>query len=167
MKNINAQTTGLKLRRLLRVFIILLVLSGVTAFPLQTELSILHGILINCSIGFLRDWIAVINNGLQTTANTFPFLFYGTDWLAFAHIVIAVAFFGPIEDPVRNIWVIKFGMIACKMVPVFAFLCGLIRGIPIWWQLIDCSFGVFGFIVLHKCYQYAVALESLSSNNNN
>ena len=27
---------------------------------------------------------------------------YGTDWLAFAHITIAVAFLGPLKDPVRN-----------------------------------------------------------------
>ncbi|CAM5660696.1 hypothetical protein SALBM217S_01493 [Streptomyces griseoloalbus] len=42
-----------------------------------------------------------------------PFLLLGTDWLAFAHLVIAVAFYGPYRDPVRNIWVVEFGMIAC------------------------------------------------------
>jgi hypothetical protein len=32
-----------------------------------------------------------------------PWLAYGTDWLAFAHIVIAVFFIGPFVDPVQNI----------------------------------------------------------------
>ena len=166
MNTINAQTIELKFRRLLRLFIFFLILSGLTAFPLQTEVSILHGILKNCSISLLREWITIVNDGLEATASKYPFLFYGTDWLAFAHIVIAIAFLGPLQDPGRNIWVIRFGKIACMLVPVFAFLCGTIRGIPFWWRLIDCSFGVVGFLVLHKCYQYSSALESLSNNNN-
>ena len=115
MNTINAQTIELKFRRLLRLFIFFLILSGLTAFPLQTEVSILHGILKNCSISLLREWITIVNDGLEATASKYPFLFYGTDWLAFAHIVIAIAFLGPLQDPVRNIWVIRFGKIACIM----------------------------------------------------
>ena len=86
--------------------------------------------------------------GLETTGREYPFLAYGTDWLAFAHLVIAVAFWGPLRDPVRNIWVVEFGMIACLLVIPLALICGPIRGIPFCWQLIDCSFGVFGLIPL-------------------
>jgi hypothetical protein len=57
-------------------------------------------------------------------------LAYGTDWLAFAHLVIAIAFLGPLKDPVRNIWVVEFGMIACLLVIPLALICGPIRGIP-------------------------------------
>ena len=32
-------------------------------------------------------------------------------WLAFAHIVIAIAFVGPPRDPVRNVWVIELALI--------------------------------------------------------
>jgi hypothetical protein len=32
----------------------------------------------------------------------YPFLAYGTDWLAFVHLVIAVAFVGPFFDPVPD-----------------------------------------------------------------
>jgi hypothetical protein len=44
-------------------------------------------------------------------ANPFgsPFLAYGTDWLAFAHLAIAVVFIGPWINPVRSQWVITFG----------------------------------------------------------
>jgi hypothetical protein len=67
-----------------------------------------------------------------------PFIACGTDWLAFAHLVIAIAFWGPVRDPVRNIWVVQFGMTAC-----LAVVAGPVRGIPWWWwQLIDISFGV-------------------------
>jgi hypothetical protein len=62
--------------------------------------------------------------------------------------VIAVAFLGPLKDPIRNIWVVEFGMIACILVIPLALICGHIRGIPFAWQLIDCSFGIFGFIPL-------------------
>jgi hypothetical protein len=33
--------------------------------------------------------------------------------IAFAHLAIAIAFIGPYIDPVRNKWVITFGLIAC------------------------------------------------------
>jgi hypothetical protein len=85
---------------------------------------------------------------LEVSYGSYPFLAYGTDWLAFAHIVIAIAFWGPIKDPVRNVWVVEFGMIACVSVIPLALVCGPIRGIPFYWQLIDCSFGVVGLIVL-------------------
>lgn len=85
---------------------------------------------------------------------------YGTDWLAFAHIVIAVVFIGPLKDPVRNVWVIQFGMIACILIIPLALICGPIRQIPFYWQLIDCSFGVIGIIPLYKCYQLIRRLEN-------
>lgn len=73
---------------------------------------------------------------------------YGTDWLAFAHLVIAVAFIGPYRDPVRNSWVVTFGIIACIGIIPLALIAGAVRGIPLYWRLIDCSFGVFGAIPL-------------------
>jgi hypothetical protein len=62
--------------------------------------------------------------------------------------VIAIAFLGPLKDPVKNIWVVEFGMIACVLVIPLALICGAIRDIPLYWRLIDCSFGVFGLIPL-------------------
>ena len=86
--------------------------------------------------------------GPEASARNYPFLAYGTDWLAFAHLVIAVAFSGPIKDPVKNLWVVEFGMIACLMVIPLALICGPIRGIPLAWRLLDCSFGVLGLVPL-------------------
>ena len=84
----------------------------------------------------------------MVTYRQYPFVAYGTDWLAFGHIVIAIFFIGPLIDPVRNIWVIQAGLIACVAVLPLALICGPIREIPFYWRLIDSSFGVVGFIVL-------------------
>jgi hypothetical protein len=39
-------------------------------------------------------------------------------------------------------------------------LSGAIRGIPVWWRLIDCSFSVFGIIPLWLCRRWVNELES-------
>jgi len=96
----------------------------------------------------LADWLARVGEALDAVDRDYPLLLYGTDWLAFAHLVIAVAFIGPLRDPVKNVWVIDFGMIACAAVIPLALICGPIRGIPFWWLLIDCSFGVVGIVPL-------------------
>ena len=65
---------------------------------------------------------------------------YGYDWLAFAHIVLAILFAGAIRDPVRNIWIIQCGLIMCALVPVLAVVCIPLRGLPLCWILIDSAF---------------------------
>ena len=136
------------------VFIVGLVVSGVTAFPLLAEVRLLESLLtgplapVAEPLPGLLDWIERVREGLAATEREYPFVLYGTDWLAFAHLVIAVAFYGPLRDPVRNVWVIQFGMIACVMVVPLALICGPIRGIPFPWQLLDISFGVVGIVPL-------------------
>jgi hypothetical protein len=140
-------------RILLGLFVFALVLSGLTAFPLVWELRVLtdwfgEGTAIGAAMPGLAHWLERVREGLEYTQREYPFLGYGTDWLAFAHIVIAVAFLGPLRDPVKNIWVVEFGMIACVLVIPLALVCGPIRGIPLGWQLLDCSFGVVGLVPL-------------------
>jgi hypothetical protein len=154
-----------RIRFWLAVFIIGLVLSGITAFPLETELSLLVSILhagwlqpISEFTGLL-PWSERVYSGLHTTNANYPFLAYGTDWLAFAHLVIAVAFIGPYVDPVRNKRVITFGLIACAGVVPLALIAGAIRGIPFPWRLIDCSFGISGALPLLFSRQSIRALE--------
>ena len=152
-----------KIRIQIILFIIGLIISGISAFPIETELAIaIHS--LNRFPGFMQPWLSAIYNAVKTTNTNFPYLSYGTDWLAFAHLVIAVAFFGPLKDPVKNIWVIQFGMIACIMVFPLAFVAGPIRGIPLFWSLIDCSFGVFGFILLYLCYRNILKLEAQTNS---
>ncbi len=145
--------------------IIGLVVSGITAFPIQTELGwLLHALRANAvrpvaeSIHLL-PWIERVNEAITATDAHYPFLAYGTDWLAFAHLVIAVVFVGPYIDPVRNKWVITFGLIACSGVLPLALIAGAVRGIPLGWRLIDCSFGIVGCIPLLLCRKSILVLE--------
>ena len=145
-----------RIRILLWIFIFGLVVSGATAIPLETEVELLaqiFGVSNSASLeqSGLFHWIAEVRNGITATNAKYPFIGYGTDWLAFGHFVIAIAFIGPLRDPVKNIWVIEFGMIACVLVVPFALVMGDVRGIPLGWRLIDCSFGIFGIIPLWFC----------------
>jgi hypothetical protein len=154
-----------RIRVLLVGFIIGLLVSGVTAFPLPYEVTGLADLLglgpheTPATYPGLLGWIVQVREGLKATDARFPFLFYGTDWLAFAHIVIAILFVGPVKDPVRNVWVIKWGVIACILVIPLALICGSIRGIPFEWRLIDCSFGVVGIVPLLLCLRWIRELE--------
>jgi len=145
-----------QIRLLLLIFIIGLVFSGITAIPLETELRLLTKISEKddprLRSGF-SIWLNKVCDGLVETDTKYPFMPYGTDWLAFAHFVIAIVFVGPLRDPVKNIWVVEFGMIACVLVIPFALIMGSIREIPLGWQLIDCSFGVLGIIPLWFCHR--------------
>jgi hypothetical protein len=94
----------------------------------------------------------------------YPFLIYGYDWLAFAHFVLAILFIGPYRDPIKNIWVIQFGLIACVVILPTAFIAGHFRDIPLGWRLIDCSFGVIGFAILATVYKKILHLEHTFKN---
>lgn len=155
-----------RIRFWLGIFIVGLILSGITAFPLETELRWLVALLNTsalrpiASATHLLPWMERVYEALSTTNAHYPFLAYGTDWLAFAHLVIAVAFLGPYVDPVRNKWMVTFGLIACAGVIPLAMVAGQIRGIPLGWRLIDCSFGMVGSVPLLICRRSILTLES-------
>lgn len=140
-------------RLLLGIFIAFLVISGLTAFPLLTELRLLV-VLLKDYRSPLTSWIQIVHSGLESSYSQFPFLAYGTDWLAFAHIVIAVFFVQVYRDPARNLQTIDSGIIACLLVVPTALICGAIREIPFFWRLLDCMFGILGFIPLFLCRKY-------------
>jgi hypothetical protein len=160
-------SSALSTRRAIRIWLVIfiagLVISGLTAFPLEAELrlaaSILHATPIGDWMPQLADWIDRVRDAVIVTNERYPFIAYGTDWLAFAHLVIAIAFIGVFRDPVRNVWIIVWGMIACVAVIPLALIAGPIRGIPWGWTLIDCSFGVVGIIPLIIVYRLIRRLE--------
>lgn len=145
------------LRKLLGTFIVLLALSGLTAIPVIPELEFLIRVIPAGTV--VGDWLLQVYTGFKETDTQYPFLAYGYDWLAFAHVVLAILFYGPWKDPVRNKWVVEFGMIACVLILPWALITGHFRGIPLWWRLIDCSFGVIGFAVLSTCRHKINKLE--------
>lgn len=142
-----------QIRFILIIFIVGLVFSGLTAFPIEWQLSLAHQWIQTFQWdNSFTQWIELVYKGIHETNTNYPFISYGTDWLAFAHLVIAVAFIGPYKDPVKNIWVIEFGIIACLCIFPFALIVGAVRGIPLYWRLIDCSFGIVGGLLLWSCH---------------
>ena len=152
-------------RRVLGLFIFGLVLSGLSAFPLRAELSILLNMLgipdasAFASLPGVRHWIAFVAFGLQQTYAHFPFFGYASDWLAFSHIVIALFFILPLLDPRRYRGVLNVGLFACAGVFLIALVCGPIREIPWFWRLIDCGFGLIGAIPLLYCLSLTDRME--------
>ena len=141
----------------LGLFIIGLVLSGVTAFPLLTELKLLsqwlgvgNAVSPDGHTG-LTYWILTVRCGLEQTYEKFPWIAYGTDWLAFAHLMIAAFFVHPWLHPTTSRPTLYAGIFACGAVIPLALICGPLRGIPFYWRLIDCSFGIFGVLPLLYC----------------
>lgn len=136
-----------QIRAAIGIVIVGLVLSGVTAFPLLHEMNLLAAMLAGESrdpsahAGLVK-WILTVRGGLELTYQNFPFVAYGTDWLAFAHLMIALFFILPWRDPVRYEGVLKMGVVMCLLIIPLALICSPIRGIPLGWRLIDCSFGI-------------------------
>jgi len=157
------KTTEKNIRRCIIFFMIVLALSGLTTIPVETELNFLSGFFsLDSNIG---HWLDKVYLAFHDTNKSYPFLAYGYDWLAFAHIVLAILFIGPLKHPVRNKWVIEFGIIACLLIIPFAMIAGHYRSIPVWWQLIDCSFGIIGILPLLICLKQINKLENLQTKN--
>lgn len=142
-----------------------LVVAGLTAFALNYETRLItdwlngSGAAVARQFPAMAGWLRHAHQGLSASYAKYPFLAYGTDWLGFGHLMIAVAFIGPIRDPVRNKWVVQFGAIACVLVIPLALIFGPLRGIPAFWTPIDCSFGVIGLIPLVLAYRHIRVLE--------
>lgn len=142
-----------KLLRQIRVLVILfitaLVISGITAFPVYTELKLILDSKTFDDGSVIQRWLLKVFTGVKETQKKYPFIFYGFDWLAFAHLIIAVLFIGVYQHPVRNRWIIQWAIISCICVIPLAFSAGAVRGIPLFHILFDCSFGIVGLIPLY------------------
>jgi hypothetical protein len=140
------------------MFIVCLFLSGLSAIPVSLELSFLQRYFPQDSS--FGNWLSIVHDAYNRVNDQQPFLLYGYDWLAFAHFILAILFIGPYRDPIKNIWVVQFGLIACLLIFPFAFVAGYARSIPIGWRLIDCSFGLFGFLLLFRIMVLTKKLEA-------
>jgi hypothetical protein len=153
-KMTSSQIEQLRTQIRLRIVLIIvgLVLSGVTAFPIEWELQIAYEWTSEWRWDNpISHWIEHAYQGMQKTNSEYPFIAYGSDWMGFAHLVIAVVFIGPLKDPIRNRWVVEFGIVACALIFPFAFVAGHLREIPIFWRLIDCTFGIVAGAILLDC----------------
>ncbi len=153
-----------KIRLLILFFMIALIVSGATAMPAETGLHWLmqYKDMMPQRMG---NWLQTCYTALVDTNAKYPFLAYGYDWLAFAHIVIAMAFIGPFKEPVKNVWIIDWAMLACIAIIPLAFIAAPIRHIPYYHILIDCSFGLIGIIPLLICKRWINILKMKSNLN--
>lgn len=141
-----------------------LLIAGLTAFWIPQGVDFLvndvqMGQLIN-----QQEWLTHVNQGVQAVDHSYPFLWYGTDWMVFAHILFAILFYGLYKDPFRNKWLVQFGFIACALILPLAAILGHFRGIPIIWQSLDCLFGVIAAALL---YIIRKDIKTLEINTNN
>jgi len=148
------------------VFIAGLLISGITAFPLLAEMKLLTkwlglgDVASAAGHGGLSFWILTVRFGLEDMYGRYPWIAYGTDWLAFGHIVIALFFIGPLFRPAESRSVLCAGIAACVLVFPLAFVCGALRGVPVYWRLIDCSFGLLGAVPLLYCLRLLRHIEA-------
>lgn len=165
----NHRHTIRRLRLLIALFIAGLVLSGVTAIPLETEVRWLTQVTgarqlveapASTAAPVWAEWLVKVENALHDINTRYPFIAYGGDWLAFGHFMIALVFVWAWREPVRNRWLYDFGLLACALVIPYALLMGGVRGIPLWWRAIDGAFGVIGAVPLWLCRSIARRLAA-------
>lgn len=152
-----------KIKWLVMFFIVAIAVSGITAFPVYTELQLMKQSGMMDGDGLMATWLSTVYNGVADTYSKYPFLFYGYDWLAFAHLVIAALFYGVYKNPVRNKFIVDWGIFCCIAIVPLAVIGSSIRGIPFFHTLIDCSFGVLGLIPLIICRKYIQILEKMQT----
>ena len=142
LERFNLMSAIKKVQWMLGVVVFGLVVSAVTVWPAVAQLE--WGIRLiwgdEEATGVLHLFLREVLEGLKYVEGHYPFLLYAHDWLAFAHIVLAILFAGAMRDPVRNVWVVQCGLIMCVLVPVLAGICIPIRGLPAVWFLFDAAF---------------------------
>jgi hypothetical protein len=146
------------------VFATALIGSGTTAIFPREGLRLLSplftpGSVFQTAWPAMAAWLSLVQQAIEQTYTTYPFLAYGYDWLAFGHFIISIPFLMAVRDPLRHSWVITYGISACLAVLPFAVVFGAIRGIPLFWRGVDTMFGIGGLIVLLVLRKQLRALE--------
>jgi hypothetical protein len=150
------------------LFSIALIGSGLTAIFAREGLQFMYPLFSPGSIldrlwPSMAEWLHTVYLAVEETYTTYPFLAYGYDWLAFGHIIISIPFLMAIRDPLRLEWVVEYGFAACIAVLPFAIVFGAIRGIPLFWRLVDTMFGIGGLLLLAVLRNRIKALSDLQN----
>jgi len=65
-----------------------------------------------------------------------------------------MGFIGPLKDPVKNVWIIEWALLACVAIIPLALIATPVSHILLFHILIDCSFGLPGLILLIICKRW-------------
>ncbi len=158
------KTLTRRVRLICAFFMIALILSGLTAIPIKWEVARLTALLAENTPAArlfppLARWLSQIRLGLHQTGPNHDFLFYLTDWLAFGYIFIGLAFYGPLRDPVKNIWIINWAVILFAAAFPTILISAHVRNIPLFWQLFDLSSALLGLSLLLLTRHYIKQLQ--------
>ncbi len=155
-----------RLRFVIALFMAGLVVSGLTAIPIETQLDYLAAVAgtenakaAEQTPGSWRHWLAWVHEGVRENNLRYPFMGYAGDWLAFGHFGIALVFAWALREPGKYRFLYDFGLLLCLLVLPYALIAGHFRGIPLWWRAIDCSFGIVGAIPMALCRTWAGRLK--------
>jgi len=133
------------------VFILGLIFSGATAIPLEPELNLLakfFGVADKSSIEVASGMAHWILRSRSPARHQCEISVSGV-WNRLAGVRTFCNRSGVhrgIARPGSQRVAFYLCMIACVMIVPYAFIFGGVRGIPVYWRLIDCSFGVFGIL---------------------
>lgn len=131
-----------------------LLVSGLTCYFLEWEVRFVTQVVWGGSpdtIPFMAEeykLLVKVGEGLKVLMRDYPEFMLGTDWLGFAHVILAILFAGAMPDPVRNIWIVRFGIVSAVLVVPSAWLFGYMRGLPAIHYFVDASFGIGAVIPL-------------------
>jgi hypothetical protein len=147
----------------IRIFLIIFALGLIfalhTVVVVQPETGLFvrylgHGTFMDSVLPFVSDWVEHLHLAISDTYQKYPVIAYCMDWLSFACVVFVIFIYGAIKDPVRNVWIVQVFLAACALACLLPFIAGPFRGIPIFWRMIDGSFGFLGFFWLWIPYRW-------------
>lgn len=84
-QNLTEQQLVNRIKGIIILFMFALIVSGITAFPIEKELEILASILSidinnpNLDYNILQRWLFDVHIGISSTYTQYPFIAYGTD----------------------------------------------------------------------------------------
>ncbi|MFT4522479.1 MAG: hypothetical protein ACI8ZN_001429 [Bacteroidia bacterium] len=117
------------IRFLTMLFQLGLIIAGTTAFFIPQGVALIAKVAPSLHPS-LSGWLLEVNVSVIKIDEDHNFIWYGTDWMAFAHLLFALLFYGVWKNPVRNKWLVHFGIMACLLIFPTAFIAGHLRGIP-------------------------------------
>ncbi len=166
METVEATSIRKRIRLLLVVFVVGLAFGCQMVLFVRPELAWLNRILgpgtrTERIWPAMSAWINHLHQGITTTYAEYPFIAYCMDWLVLAQVGFMIIFIGAVIDPVRNLWIIRSGMVICLLHVVTAAVSGGLHGVPFFWQILDASFGVVGVVVLYAAYRYVGYLKKV------
>ena len=154
-----------RIRLCLGILIAILLVNGITGFSLirgsEACLNILARTAHLSAGSPLFDWLSQVHHALVVSAGSTPFLAYSTDSLALAYILFALLFLGPYRDPVRNQWVINFGLVGCLAILLLAAIAGPLRGVAVSWRMVNACFALACALPLLLCRHYLSLLKHM------